>query len=354
MRIGLLGLPKSGKTTLFNLLTSSEVATDKFRAVDEAHVGVARVPDRRLETLRDLFQPRKYTPATVEFVDIPGLKQGEGRESLDLNRLRDVDALMQVVRCFEDPEIHSTTADPADDIAAIELELVMADHELVERRIGRLAQNAKRGLKPEEQREQQLLEDKILPQLEAGNPVRELELSDDEDRTLRGFQLLTAKPMLIVLNVAEEWLGSGSEVVGRLPSHLSDSAIVVSAPIEAEIARLAPEEQREFLDELGLDEPSLDRVLRASYALLGRISFFTVGEDEVRAWTVRAGTPAREAGGAIHSDIARGFIRAEVVGCEDLIRLGSLAACRDAGLLRLEGKDYVIRDGDIAHFRFNT
>lgn len=354
MRIGLLGLPKSGKTTLFNLLTASAVATDKFRTGDEAHIGVARVPDRRLERLRDLYEPKKYTPATVEFIDIPGLKQGEGRESLDLNRLRDVDALMQVVRDFEDAEMHTTPADPAGDLAAIELELILADHELVERRLLRLAQNSKRGLKPEEQRERQLLAEEILPQLESERPVRDLELSSDEERMLRGFQLLTAKPMLLVLNVDEATLAERSGVLEGLPPDWEGRAMLVSAPIEAEIARLEAAEQKEFLTELGLDEPSLDRVIRASYDLLGRIAFFTVGEDEVRAWTIRDGTSAREAGGAIHSDIERGFIRAEVVGSDDLLRLGSLSACRDQGLLRLEGKDYVVQDGDVAHFRFNV
>jgi GTP-binding protein YchF len=354
MRIGILGLPKSGKTTLFNLLTASELATDKFRAAGEAHVGIARVPDRRLERLRDLYEPRKYTPATVEFIDIPGLKRGESRESLDLDRLRTVDALMQVVRGFEDLEIHPAAADPAGDVAAIELELVLADHELVERRLSRLAQNAKRGLKPEEEREQRLLAEKILPQLESGDPVRELELDADEERMLRGFQLLTVKPKLLVLNVGEEQLGSDESSLAELPAELRARTIVVSAPIEGEIARLEAEEQREFLADLGLDEPSLDRVIRSSYEMLSRIAFFTVGEDEVRAWTIRAGTSAREAGGAIHSDIARGFIRAEVVPWDDLLRLGSLAACREQGLLRLEGKDYVIQDGDVAHFRFNV
>jgi GTP-binding protein YchF len=354
MQLGILGFPKVGKTTLFNILTASHQATDKFSASRQTNVGVAQVPDPRLERLRDLFTPRKYTPATVEYVDIPGIRKGEGAESLDLGKLRTVDALVHVVRAFEDPELPHPqgSVDPARDIANLELELILADHEVVERRLEKLQQAQKRGLKPEEERERELLAVTVLPALEAERPLREVELAAEDERRLRGFQLLSARPVLVVLNVGEGDLGGADpQRLGWQPRPGSE-AVVVSAPIEQEIAGLSRDEQREFLAELGLSQPSLDRVIRASYHLLGLISFFTVGEDEVRAWTLRRGTHAREAAGAIHSDIERGFIRAEVVGCEDLVRLGSLAACRTAGLLRLEGKEYEVHDGEVIHFRF--
>jgi GTP-binding protein YchF len=354
MQLGILGFPKVGKTTLFNILTASHQATDKFSASRQTNVGVAQVPDARLERLRDLFAPKKYTPATVEYVDIPGIRQGEGAESLDLGKLRTVDALVHVVRAFEDPELPHPqgSVDPARDIANFELELILADHEVVERRLEKLQQAQKRGLKPDEERERELLADTVLPALEAERPLREVELAPDDERRLRGFQLLSARPVLVVLNVGEADLaGADPQRLGWGPRPGSE-VVVMSAPIEQEIAGLSRDEQREFLGELGLAEPSLDRIIRASYHLLGLLSFFTVGEDEVRAWTLRRGTRAREAAGAIHSDIERGFIRAEVVGCEDLVRLGSLAACRTAGLLRLEGKEYEVQDGEVIHFRF--
>jgi hypothetical protein len=354
MQLGILGFPKVGKTTLFNILTASHQATDKFSASRQTNVGVAQVPDPRLSRLRDLFEPRKFTPATVDYVDIPGIRKGEGAESLDLGKLRTVDALVHVVRAFEDPELPHPhgSVDPARDLANLELELILADHEVVERRLEKLAQAQKRGLKPEEERERELLAGTVLPALEAERPLREVELGPDDERRLRGFQLLSARPMLVVLNVGEGDLAAADpQRLGWKPRPGSE-AVVVSAPIEQEIAGLSAEEQREFLAELGLTEPSLDRVIRASYHLLGLISFFTVGEDEVRAWTLRRGTHAREAAGSIHSDIERGFIRAEVVGWEDLVRLGSLAAARTAGLLRLEGKEYEVRDGEVIHFRF--
>ncbi len=356
MELGIVGLPKAGKTTLFNTLTASHLATDKFAASKKTNVGVAGVPDPRLESLRDLFNPRRYVPATVTYVDVPGIKKGEGPESLDLAELKNVDALVHVVRAFADPEIvHPDGAvDPARDIATFDLELILADHSLIERRIDRLEKSVKRGLTAEEKREQQLLTETILPCLEAERPLRALALAPDDERRLRGFQLLSAKPMLLVVNVDEARAGEGEAVAAGLAVGPGVKVVVVSAPIEEEISRLPAAEQREFLAELGLAAPSLDRVLQASYALLGLISFFTVGEDEVRAWTVRQGTPARRAAGTIHSDLERGFIRAEVVGWEDLLRLKTLAACRDQGLLRLEGKDYVVVDGDVLHVRFNV
>ncbi len=355
MQLGILGLPKSGKTTLFNTLTASQQATGKFAASAETHLGTAAVRDPRLEQLRDLFKPRRYVPATVQYVDIPGMKRGESAESLDLAKLKTVDALVHVVRAFDDPEIvhPEGSVDPARDAAMVDLELILGDHTLVERRLERLDKAVKRGLTTEEQRERALLADVILPALEAEMPLREVALDAEDERRLRGFQLLSAKPLLLVINAAEDRAAAAPADFGIVPRP-AVTAITVSAPIEQEISLLSPEEQREFLADLGLAEPSLDRVSRASYQLLGLIAFFTVGEDEVRAWTVRRGSRAREAAGAIHSDIERGFIRAEVVRWDDLLRLKTLAACREAALLRLEGKDYVVEDGDVVHFRFNV
>jgi GTP-binding protein YchF len=357
MQFGILGLPKVGKTTLFNTLTASREATGKFDAAGGAHVAVAKVPDPRLVRLRDLFSPKKYTPATVEYVDIPGIQKGEGAESLDLAKLKGVDGLLHVVRAFADPEIpHAGGAlDPASDIATLDLELILADHSLVEKRLERLSKTGKKALTPQEEREKTLLAETILPALESETPLRRLALSPDDERMLRGFQLLSAKPMLVVVNVAEDAVASATpEDFGLVAHGEGRHGVVVSAPIELEISRLAAEEQKEFLADLGLAEPSLDRVIRACYELLGLISFFTVGEDEVRAWTIRKGATAREAAGVIHSDIERGFIRAEVTRWDDLLRVKTLAACRDQALLRLEGKDYPVADGDVVNFRFNV
>ncbi|HEV7517385.1 MAG TPA: redox-regulated ATPase YchF, partial [Thermoanaerobaculia bacterium] len=318
--------------------------------------GVATVRDVRLEQLRDLFKPRRYVPATIQYVDIPGLKRGESAESLDLAKLKTVDALVHVVRAFADPELlHSEgSVDPARDVSNVDLELILADLDIVGRRIEKLDKAVKRGLTPEELKEKKLLAEVILPALEAEKPLREVTLDVDDERRLRGFQLLSAKPMLVVLNVDEAQVGHADATSLGIAVRPAVLTVVVSAPIEQEISRLPPEEQKEFLADIGLSAPSLDRVTRASYDLLGQISFFTVGEDEVRAWTVRRGAHAREAAGTIHSDIERGFIRAEVVRYEDLLRLKTMAACREAGLFRLEGKEYEMQDGDVAHFRFNV
>jgi GTP-binding protein YchF len=352
MKAGIIGLPKSGKTTLFNILTAAERQTDKFSVSKETHVGIATVPDRRLEQLRDLYSPERYVPATVEYVDVPGIQKGEGAESPNLAALKEVDALVHVVRAFDDPElVHPEgSVDPARDVESVNLELILADHELVERRVARLVQSKKRGLSPDEQKELALLDEVVRPALEEEKALRELGLEGEDEKRLRGFQLLSARPMLIVLNVGEDGLAAPPGV----PLAPGVESVVVSAPIEAEISRLEPADQAEFLASLGLEQPSLERVQRSTYHLLGLISFFTVGEDEVRAWTIRQGTVARRAAGAVHTDIERGFIRAEVTRWEDLVRLGSLAACRDQGLLRLEGKEYAVRDGDVVHFRFNV
>ena len=356
MEVGIIGLPKAGKTTLFNTLTSSRQATDRYQTFTEANIGTAEVPDPRLARLRDHYDPKKFTPATVTYVDIPGIQKGTCGEGLDLPRLREVDALAHVVRAFEDESLPHPdgSVNPARDIEVLDLELILADMAIVERRLENLAKARKRGLSPDEQREQTLLAERILPALEQERPLRGVELADDDRKRLRGFQLLSAKPLLLVLNVDESALGD--DLAGELG--LADRSalhiVTISAPIEEEISHLDAEHQAEFLADLGLDRPSLERVIRASYELLGLISFFTVGADEVRAWTLRHGTAAHQAGGALPSDIERGFLRAEVTPWEELLDLGSLAACRDKGLLRLEGKDYLVQDGEVVHFRFNV
>ena len=377
MQLGILGLPKAGKTALFNALTSSRQATGKFRASNTTNVGVAGVRDGRLEKLRDLYQPRRYVPAQVRFVDVPGLDRGRG-ETLDLAELRMMDALVHVVRAFEDPELlhPSGRVDPQRDIAAIDLELILADYEVVERRLERLVQAQKRGLTDLEKRERALLSDRILPALEAETSLRRLDLDADQEKRLRGYGLLSRKPMLVVLNVDEDVAGDPAAVAGveappgtepgwreiapaanqseRSSSSARMELLAVSACLEEEISRLDPADQGDFLAEAGLDQPSAVRVVQAGYELLGLIAFFTVGDDEVRAWTIRRGSTAVTAAGAVHSDIERGFIRAEVTGWQDLIDAGSLAVCRERATLRLEGKGYRVQDGEVVHFRFNV
>ena len=377
MQLGILGLPKAGKTALFNALTSSRQATGKFRASNTTNVGIAGVQDARLEKLRDLYQPRRYVPAQVRFVDVPGIDRGRG-ETLDLAELRMMDALVHVVRAFEDPELlhPSGRVDPQRDIAAIDLELILADYEVVERRLERLVQAQKRGLTDLEKRERALLSDRILPALDAETSLRRLDLDPDEEKRLRGYGLLSRKPMLVVLNVDEDVAGDPDAVAGveappgtepgwretappanqsgRSSSSARMELLAVSACLEEEISRLDPADQGDFLAEAGLDQPSAVRVVQAGYELLGLIAFFTVGDDEVRAWTIRRGSTAVTAAGAVHSDIERGFIRAEVTGWQELIDAGSLAVCRERATLRLEGKGYRVQDGEVVHFRFNV
>jgi len=357
MKIGLVGLPKSGKTSLFNLLTGATVATSSYGgARAEMHTGVARVPDARVDRLTGIFKPKKTTFATFEVVDLAGIAKGE-RQGLETKEFRNADALLHVVRAF--PDATGAAPDPAGDIDDLETELILADLEVVERRLERLEAQLKKKRTDSDAHEQAVLL-KVKPALEAGRPIRALGLSEDEARALRGFTFLSQKPILHCLNLAEKEIARGAtvlesfglEAVARRPATRIGW---VSAVIEAEVAQLEGPEQAAFLADLGLTEPAIRRVLEDCYALLGLISFFTVGEDEVRAWSIPRGTRAQDAAGAIHSDIARGFIRAEVVGYDDLLAVeGSMAAARDRGRLRLEGKDYEVKDGEICHFRFNV
>jgi len=357
MKIGLVGLPKSGKTSLFNLLTGASVATSSFGGSrGEMHSGVARVPDERVERLTQLFKPKKTTLASFEVVDLAGISKGE-REGLDAKEFRNADALLHVVRAFQDAA--GTAPNPKGDIADLETGLILADLEVVERRLERLEASIKKKRTDPDVREQAILL-RVKPGLENEKPIRALELSDDDARVLRGFTFLSEKPILHCVNLAEKEIERAGGLIenfglGEIAARPGTRIGWVSAVIEAEVAQLAGEEQAAFLADLGLTEPAIKRVLRECYELLGLVSFFTVGEDEVRAWSIPRGTRAHDAAGAIHSDIARGFIRAEVVGYDELVAAGgSMASVRERGQFRLEGKDYLVRDGEICHFRFNV
>jgi GTP-binding protein YchF len=357
MKIGLVGLPKGGKTTLFNLLTGASVATSRYdggRA--ELHTGIARVPDPRVDRLTALFKPKKTTYATFEVVDLAGIEKGE-RGGLEAKEFRNADALLHVVRAFADDA--RGAPDPRRDILDLELELMLADLEVVDRRLERLEASLKKQRKEAEVREHALL-GRLKTTLEAETPLRAVDLTVEEGRLVRGFTFLSQKPILHLVNVEEGAIADGGRVaerygLGEIAGRPHSRVGWVSAVIEAEIARLEGAEQQAFLADLGLAEPAINRVLRECFGLLGLVSFFTVGEDEVRAWPIPAGTRAQDAAGAVHSDIARGYIRAEVNGYDELIAVdGSFADLRARGQLRLEGKDYVVLDGEICHFRFNV
>jgi GTP-binding protein YchF len=357
MKIGLIGLPKSGKTSLFNLLTGSSVATSSFgTARGEMHTGIARVPDPRVDRLSALFKPKKTTYASFEVVDLAGISKGE-RQGLEAQEFRNADALLHVVRAF--PDAGGGAPHPRQDVGDLETELILADLEVIERRLERLAASLRKKRTDVDAREEAILL-ALKPALEAETPIRALGLGEEETRALRGFTFLSQKPILHCLNLAEKEIDRAqtlAETFGLAAVAAQPGTRLgwVSAVIEAEVAQLAGDEQAAFLADLGLAEPAITRVLQDCYALLGLISFFTVGDDEVRAWSIPRGTRAHAAAGVIHSDIARGFIRAEVVGYAELIAAdGSMAVVRERGQFRLEGKEYVVHDGEICHFRFNV
>jgi ribosome-binding ATPase len=358
LRAALIGFASSGKTTLFQLMTSAAGTARAAHGKGETSVGISKVPDARLDTLTGMFNPKKRVPATVEFTDLANASGGA-------KALVDVVAL----RAFDDPSVAhpSGSVNPARDAQAMEDELILADLGVVEKRLERIEKDLKKSRTSELEKER----DVILvckAALEDGKPLRTLNLAGDDLKRLRGFQFLSAKPLLIVINLDESQLtgGPGHEDATRIEraaettgmtsflSHAATAAVAVCGKIELEIAQLDANDAAAFLADLGLKERGLDRVIRASYDLLGYISFFTVGEDECRAWSIPRGISAQLAAGEIHSDIARGFIRAEVVSYEALIARGTMAACRDHGEVRLEGKDYTVQDGDIINFRFAT
>ncbi|MEM8586572.1 MAG: redox-regulated ATPase YchF [Pseudomonadota bacterium] len=361
-RCGIVGLPNVGKSTLFNALTATqaaEAANYPFCTIDP-NVGRVGVPDSRLDRLAELGRSAKVIPTQLEFVDIAGLvrgaSKGEGLGNQFLANIREVDAILHVLRCFDGEVTHvDGSVDPVRDAETVKTELMIADLESLERRLEAQTKKA-RGCDKEAKAQIALME-RVVTLLEDGKPARELDIPADEAKAFRDLQLLTAKPVLYVCNVAEDEAATGntySQAVAKMAQAEAAEAVVISAAIEAELAQLDAEEGAEFLDSVGLEEAGLNKVIRAGYRLLGLITFFTVGPKEARAWTVTRGSTAPEAAGVIHTDFQRGFIRAETIDYADFVTLGGETAAKDAGKMRQEGKEYLVKDGDVFHFRFNV
>jgi len=353
MKVGLVGFAGSGKTTIFNTLTGLTAEVGGYGAREKANIGVIKVPDHRVDKLAEIYNPKKKTYAEISFVDVAGPQAEDAEQThsgLDpklVQHMREADALVHVVRAFDNPMV-SQPADPARDIRSFDDELMLTDLVQIENRITRLKKEK------DSARENELME-RLKAALEHEQPLRDLELTNEDLGLVAGFRFLSLKPLLLLINQPEEAAADGvSADIQALADSKKLRAIAMSGKVEMEIAQLASEEQREFLQDMGIAEPARDRFIRAGYSLLDLISFLTSGEDECRAWSIKRGTTAHKAAGVIHSDIERGFIRAEVTRFEDLVELGSEARCREQGKLKLEGKEYVVQDGDVVHFRFNV
>jgi GTP-binding protein YchF len=358
LKAGIIGFSLSGKTTLFKILTKAHLdslGTSGGRA--ESHLGIATVPDRRLDELSKLFNPKKTTHAMVEYIDVAGLVKGESQDAAYLGNLKNVDALVHVVRAFSDDSLPHPegSVDPGRDIANLELELLLSDLAIIEKRLERLEKDIRKKKDATLERELELLKSCKLS-VEAEKPIRSIPLGEEERKILRGFMFLSEKPILHVLNLSDRDAGKIDQIIPLyqleyIAGKPNVAVTAVCGKIEAELVELSGEDARLFLADYGLRESGLDRLIRVTYQLLGLISFFTVGEDECRAWTVKRGTSALKAAGVIHSDIERCFIRAEVIHCDRLLEVQGLAAARDKGLLRTEGKSYVVQEGDVINFR---
>ena len=358
MELGITGLPQSGKTTIFNALTGNTVDTGGYSR--EEHRGTVKVPDPRLTKLAEMYEPRKVTPVVVQYVDVAGLVRGGAKDAAAqlFAALRTVDALLLVVRAFENDLVSEPEGgiDPLRDAADFDIEIILADLEVAERRVERLEKEVKAG-RAENKPELDVLQ-RCVEALTAGTPLRDLEFSEEEERRIRGYRFLSGKPVIVVVNIGEDMLGDMDALNQRyapLAEKPNVELVVLCGEIEMEISQLDEADQREFLSDLGIAEPALTRLIRESFRLLDLIVFFTAGgKDEARAWAIRKGTVAQKAAGEIHSDLERGFIRAETVAYEDLAACGSFTAAKEKGLLRLEGKEYVVKDGDVLTIRFSV